>query len=148
MTTGTVTLHRVLRCTPERLYRAFTTPLALAKWLPPGGFCGQVHDFDLRVGGAYRMSFTQLDTGFTHSWGGRYLDLQPNRRLVYTATFDDPQLPGEMQTTVEMRAVACGTELHAVQTGIPAAIPTEMCVLGWQESLLNLALLVEGPPAP
>lgn len=148
MTTGTITLHRVLRCTPERLWKAFTNPLALAKWLPPGGFCGQVHDFDLREGGAYRMSFTQLDGGFTHSWGGRYVVVQPLQKLVYTATFDDPQLPGEMQTTVELRAVSCGTELRAVQAGIPAAIPTEMCTLGWQESLVNLALLVEGPAAP
>jgi uncharacterized protein YndB with AHSA1/START domain len=143
MTTHTVTLHRVLRCTPDRLYRAFTTPAAMAKWLPPHGFTCTVHHMDARVGGSYQMSFTNLDTGHGHSFGGRYLELTPGERLRYTAAFDDPQLPGEMQTTVAIRPVSCGVDLHIVQEGIPALIPAESCHLGWQESLSLLALLVE-----
>jgi uncharacterized protein YndB with AHSA1/START domain len=143
MTTHTVTLHRVLRCTPDRLYRAFTTPEAMAKWLPPHGFIGTVHHMDARVGGSYRMSFTNLGTGHGHAFGGRYLELASGERLRYTAAFDDPQLPGEMQTTVTIRPVSCGVELNIVQEGIPALIPAESCHLGWQESLSLLALLVE-----
>lgn len=146
--TGTVRLHRVLRCPPERLYRAFTDADAWARWLPPNGYTGRVHELDLRVGGRYRMSFTQFASGHSHSFGGTYLELEPNRRLRYTAVFDDPNLPGQMQTTIELREVLCGTELSAVQEGIPAVIPTEMCYLGWQESLAHLARLVEEVPQP
>lgn len=141
--TNTVTLHRVLRCPPERLYRAFTTPAAMAKWLPPHGFTCTVHEMDARVGGGYRMSFTNLTTGNGHSFGGRYLELDPGRKLRYTAAFDDPNLPGEMTTTVELRAVFCGTEMHITQEGIPAVIPVEACYMGWQESLQLLAQLAE-----
>ncbi|CAM3918120.1 SRPBCC family protein [Roseateles saccharophilus] len=141
--TQTVTLHRVLRCPPERVYRAFTTPAALAKWLPPHGFMGTVHEMDARLGGSWRMSFTNLTTGASHSFGGRYLELVPGRKLRYTAAFDDPNLPGEMTTTVELRAVFCGTEMHVRQEGIPAVIPAEACYMGWQESLQLLAQLAE-----
>lgn len=141
--TNTVTLHRVLRCPPERVYRAFTTPAAFAKWLPPHGFYATVHEADVKVGGSYRMSFTNLTTGNGHSFGGRYLELEPGRRLRYTARFDDPNLPGEMTTTVELKAVFCGTEMHIRQEGIPAVIPAEACYMGWQESLLLLAQLAE-----
>lgn len=141
--TTTVTLHRVLRCPPERVYRAFTTPAAMAKWLPPHGFTGTVHEMDAQVGGSYRMSFTNFTTGDGHSFGGRYLELEPGQRLRYTATLDDPNLPGEMQTTVELRAVFCGTEVRITQQGIPAVIPAEACYLGWQESLTLLAQLAE-----
>ncbi len=141
--TNTVTLHRVLRCPPERVYRAFTTPAAFAKWLPPHGFYATVHEADVKVGGSYRMSFTNLTTGQGHSFGGRYLELEPGKRLRYTARFDDPNLPGEMTTTVELKAVFCGTEMHIRQEGIPAVIPAEACTLGWQESLLLLAQLAE-----
>ena len=141
--TGTVQLHRVLRASPERIYRAFLTTDALAKWLPPFGFTCQVHELDARVGGRFRMSFTNFSTGHGHSFGGEYRELVPNERLRYSDTFDDPNLPGEMETTVTLRAVACGTELAVVQSGIPAVIPTEMCYLGWQESLVQLAHLVE-----
>lgn len=141
--TQTVSFHRVLRCPPERLYRAFTTPAAMAKWLPPHGFIGTVHAMDAQVGGRWRMSFTNLTTGGSHSFGGRYLDLVPGERLRYTATFDDPNLPGEMTTSVELRAVFCGTELRITQDGIPDAIPAEACVMGWQESLQLLAQLAE-----
>jgi uncharacterized protein YndB with AHSA1/START domain len=143
MATGTVNLHRVLRCPPERVYRAFTTPDAMAKWLPPHGFTGKVHQMEARVGGAYRMSFTHFGSGHSHSFGGRYLELVPGQLLRYTATFDDANLPGEMQTTVTLKAVSCGTEMTVVQQGIPAVIPTEQCYLGWQESLTLLAQLVE-----
>jgi uncharacterized protein YndB with AHSA1/START domain len=143
MATGTVNLHRVLRCPPERVYRAFTTPDAMAKWLPPHGFTGKVHQMEARVGGAYRMSFTHFGSGHSHSFGGRYLELVPGQLLRYTATFDDANLPGEMQTTVTLIAVSCGTEMTVVQQGIPAVIPTEQCYLGWQESLTLLAQLVE-----
>jgi uncharacterized protein YndB with AHSA1/START domain len=140
---NTVRLHRVLRAPPERIYRAFLDPDALAKWLPPDGFTGRVHQMDVRVGGSYRMSFTHFSSGASHAFGGRYLELVPNQRLRYTDNFDDPNLPGEMVTTISLGAVAAGTELTAVQEGIPDAIPAEMCYLGWQESLTLLARLVE-----
>lgn len=140
---GTVKLHRVLRTTPERLYRAFTDPDAMAKWLPPNGFTGKVHHMDARVGGGYRMSFTNFSTGTSHAFGGTYLELQPGERLRYTDSFDDPNLPGEMVTTIALAQVSCGTELTVEQEGIPDAIPTEACYLGWQESLVLLAKLVE-----
>ncbi len=143
MPTGTVRLHRVLRASPDRIYRAFLTPAALAKWLPPFGFTCAVHELDARIGGRFRMSFTNFSTGHGHSFGGEYRELVPNERLRYSDKFDDPNLPGEMETTVTLRTVACGTELEAVQTGIPSMIPTEMCYLGWQESLVQLAQLVE-----
>jgi len=143
MATGTVNLHRVLRCPPDRVYRAFTTPHAMAKWLPPHGFTGQVHQMEARVGGTYKMSFTHFGSGRSHSFGGRYLELVPDQLLRYSATFDDPNLPGDMQTTVSLKAVSCGTEVSIVQQGIPSAIPTEQCYLGWQESLTLLAQLVE-----
>jgi len=143
MNMGTVNLHRVLRTTPERLYRAFVDPEALAKWLPPNGFTAKVHHLDARVGGGFRMSFTNFSSGRSHTFGGSYLELQPGERLRYTDTFDDPNLPGEMVTTVTLAKVSCGTELTVVQEGIPAMIPTEACYLGWQESLVLLAKLVE-----
>ncbi len=141
--TNTVRLHRVIRTTPERLYRAFLNADAMAKWLPPHGFTGKVHQMDAKVGGIYKMSFTNFSSGHSHSFGGQYLELVPNERLRYTAVFDDPNLPGEMQTTVTLKAVSCGTELSVVQEGIPAIIPTEGCYLGWQESLTLLIQLVE-----
>ena len=143
MSANTVRLHRVLRAPPERVYRAFLDADAMTKWLPPNGFTGKVHEIDARVGGRYRMSFTNFTTGDSHSFGGEYLELVPNERIVHTDRFDDPNLPGTMQTTVTLRAVFCGTELSVVQEGIPAAIPTEACYLGWQESLTLLAQLVE-----
>lgn len=143
MSTHTVRLHRVLRAPPERIYRAFVDPAAMAKWLPPHGFTGTVHQLDARVGGTYRMSFTNLGSGHSHAFGGTYLELEPAARLCYTGVFDDPNLPGEMQTTVSLKPVLGGTELNIVQEGIPEAIPTEMCYLGWQESLILLAKLVE-----
>ena len=143
MTTNTVQLQRVFKAPPERVYRAFLDADAMAKWLPPHGFTGKVHQMDARVGGAYRMSFTNLATGDRHTFGGEYLELVPNERLRYTATFDDPNLPGRMQTTVTLRAVFCGVELVVVQEGIPAMIPAEACYLGWQESLVLLGQLVE-----
>jgi uncharacterized protein YndB with AHSA1/START domain len=141
--TGTVRLHRVLRASPERVYRAFLDPDAMAKWLPPHGFTGKVHEMDARVGGKYRMSFTNFSTGNSHSFGGTYTELTPNERITYTDRFDDPNLPGEMRNTVQLRAVSGGCDISIVQEGIPAAIPVEMCYLGWQESLLLLAQLVE-----
>lgn len=141
--TGTVRLHRVLRAPAERVYRAFLDPDAKAKWLPPHGFTGKVHEIDPQVGGGYRMSFTNFTTGSSHSFGGTYLELVPHERLRYTDRFDDPNLPGEMNVTVTLRKVLCGTELSIVQEGIPAAIPVEMCYLGWQESLAQLAQLAE-----
>jgi uncharacterized protein YndB with AHSA1/START domain len=141
--TGTVRLHRVLRAPPERIYRAFLDPDAMAKWLPPHGFTGKVHEMDARVGGGYRMSFTNFGTGRTHSFGGRYTDLVPHQRIGYTDRFDDPALAGEMKVSVMLAAVACGTDLQIVQEGIPPQIPVEMCYLGWQESLALLAQLVE-----
>jgi uncharacterized protein YndB with AHSA1/START domain len=143
MTTNTVQLQRVLKSTPDRVYRAFLTADALAKWLPPFGFTGTVHEMDARVGGGYRMSFTNFTTGGSHAFGGEYLELVPNERLRYTAQFDDPNLPGQMQTTVTLREVFCGVELKVVQEGIPHIIPAEACYLGWQESLILLAQLVE-----
>ncbi len=143
MTTNTVQLQRVLKAKAERVYRAFLDADALAKWLPPHGFTGKVHALDARVGGGYRMSFTNFTTGDGHHFGGEYLELVPNERLVYTGKFDDPNLPGSMQTTVTLREVFCGVELKVVQQGIPAMIPAEACYLGWQESLQLLAQLVE-----
>jgi len=143
MSTSTVRLHRVLRATPERIYRAFLDADAMAKWLPPHGFTGRVEHVDARVGGTYRMSFTNFSSGQSHAFGGRYLELIPNERIRHTDTFDDPNLPGEMQTTISLRPVSCGTEVDIVQEGIPAVIPPEACYLGWQESLLLLAQLVE-----
>lgn len=140
---GTVTLHRVLRSTPERVYKAFTDADAMAKWLPPHGFTGKVHHMDAREGGTFRMSFTNFSTGNSHAFGGTYLELKPGEKLRYTDVFDDPNLPGQMVTTVTLSKVACGTELKVVQEGIPDMIPVEMCYLGWQESLTLLALLVE-----
>lgn len=143
MATGTVRLHRVLRAPPVRVYRAFLDADAMAKWLPPNGFTGKVHRMDARVGGGFHMSFTNFATGQAHSFGGEYLELVPNERLRYTDRFDDPGLPGEMQATVTLRPVSCGTELRIVQEGIPEMIPLEACYLGWQESLVLLAQLVE-----
>ena len=143
MATNTVRLHRVLKATPERVYRAFLDAEAMAKWLPPNGFTGKVHKLDAKVGGGYRMSFTNFTTGHAHSFGGDYLELVPNERIRYSGTFEDPNLPGTMQTTVTLRAVFCGVELNVVQEGIPEVIPAEACYLGWQESLVLLAKLVE-----
>jgi uncharacterized protein YndB with AHSA1/START domain len=140
---NTIRLHRVLRAPPERVYRAFLDAGAMAKWLPPNGFTGQVHELDARVGGRHRMSFTNFSSGNSHSFGGTYLELVPNERLRYTDKFDDPNLPGEMRTTVTLKKVAVGTELNVVQDGVPEAIPAEACYLGWQESLALLAKLVE-----
>jgi len=141
--THTLHLHRVLRAPAERVYRAFLEPDALAKWIPPHGFTAKVHQMDVRVGGGYRTSFTNFTTGKSHAFGGIYRELTPSERIRYTDTFDDPNLPGEMQVTVTLRAVSCGTELTIVQEGVPAVIPAEMCHLGWQESLGQLATLVE-----
>ena len=143
MSTSTIRLHRVLRAPPERLYRAFLNPDAMAKWLPPNGFTGKVHHLDAKVGGTYKMSFTNFATGNSHSFGGEYLELIPHERIRHTDKFDDPNLPGTMQVTVSFRKVFCGTELNIVQEGIPEAIPPEACYLGWQESLTLLAKLVE-----
>ncbi len=143
MPTGTVSLHRVLRARPEKIYRAFLDAEALARWLPPNGFTCKVEQLDARVGGGFRMAFRNFTTGNSHSFGGRYLELTPDERIRYTDRFDDPNLPGEMLTTVTLRAVACGAELNIVQEGIPEAIPAEFCYLGWQESLEHLARLVE-----
>jgi uncharacterized protein YndB with AHSA1/START domain len=139
----TVRLHRVLRAPPERVYRAFLDPAAMVKWLPPHGFTGAVHEMDARVGGGYRMSFTNFTTGESHAFGGRYAELVPFERIRYTDRFDDPALPGEMQVTVALRKVDFGTEVEIVQAGIPAVIPLASCTLGWQESLALLAQLVE-----
>ncbi|MGQ0644378.1 MAG: SRPBCC family protein [Elusimicrobiota bacterium] len=139
----TIRLHRVFRAPPERVYRAFLDADAMAKWLPPDGFTGKVHHADAKAGGTYKMSFTNFTTGKSHSFGGKYLELVPNERLRYTDKFDDPHLPGEMQTTITLKKVSCGTELSAVQEGVPDAIPPEACYVGWQESLSALAKLVE-----
>jgi len=141
--TNAVKLHRVIRTTPEKLYRAFLEADALAKWLPPYGFTCKVYHIDAKTGGTFKMSFTNFGTGGSHSFGGEYLELVPNERIRYTDKFDDPNLPGEMKVTVDLKKVICGTELSVVQEGIPEAIPAEMCYLGWQESLLQLASLVE-----
>jgi uncharacterized protein YndB with AHSA1/START domain len=143
MATGTVRFHRVLRSKPERVYRAFLDADAMAKWLPPYGFTCKVHHLDAKVGGTYRMSFTNFSTGKGHSFGGEYRELVPFERIHYVDKFDDPNLPGEMRVTVSLRQVSCGTELNIVQEGIPEVIPVEMCYLGWQESLEQLAKLVE-----
>lgn len=140
---STVQLHRVLRATPDKLYRAFLDPQALAKWLPPHGFTCQVHHLEAKVGGGFKMTFTNFGSGHSHSFGGTYLELRPGELLRYTDVFDDPNLPGQMVTTVTLNAVSCGTELKVVQEGIPDVIPVEACYLGWQESLTLLALLVE-----
>ena len=143
MPTNTIRLHRVLRATPDKVYRAFLDPDAKVKWLPPHGFTGRVHHLDARVGGSFRMSFTNFGTGHGHSFGGEYLELVPNERIRHTDKFDDPNLPGEMQVTITLVQVSCGTELSIVQEGIPEVIPPEACYLGWQESLTLLAQLVE-----
>jgi uncharacterized protein YndB with AHSA1/START domain len=140
---NTVRLHRVLRAPPERVYRAFLDADAMVKWLPPHGFTGKVHEFDPRIGGGYRMSFTNFSTGNSHSFSARYTELTPHERIRHTDKFDDPNLPGEMQVTISLRKVLCGTELTIVQEGIPPAIPVEFCYAGWQESLALLALLVD-----
>jgi uncharacterized protein YndB with AHSA1/START domain len=142
-TTNAVHFHRIIRATPDRIYRAFLTPEAMAKWLPPHGFTAKVHQMDAQVGGSYRMSFTNFSNGGGNSFGGKYLELVPGERIRYTATFDDPNLPGEMHTTVSLVKVSCGTEVRITQEGIPAVIPTEFCYLGWQESLTLLTQLVE-----
>ena len=141
--TNTIRLHRVLQAPPERVYRAFLDANAMVKWLPPNGFTGQVHHLDAKVGGTYSMSFTNFTTEKSHSFGGEYLELTPNERIRHTDKFDDPNLPGEMQTTITLKQVSVGTELSIVQEGVPAVIPAEACYLGWQESLTLLAKLVE-----
>lgn len=140
---NTIRLHRVLRATPEKVYRAFLDPEAMAKWLPPNGFTAKVHQMEPRVGGTHRMSFTNFTSGKSHSFGGRYLEFFPHERIRYTDAFDDANLPGEMQVTVTLKKVSCGTELNVVQEGVPEVIPAEACYLGWQESLAQLAKLVE-----
>jgi uncharacterized protein YndB with AHSA1/START domain len=141
--TNTVRLYRVLRATPEKVYRAFLEADAMAKWLPPNGFTGKVHQMDAKVGGTYKMSFTNFSTGKSHSFGGKYVELTPHERIRYTDKFDDPNLAGEMQTAITLKKVSCGTELNIMQEGVPAVIPAEACYLGWQESLTLLAKLVE-----
>jgi uncharacterized protein YndB with AHSA1/START domain len=143
MMPSTIRLHRVLRATPERVYRAFLDPDAMVKWLPPNGFTGKVHHLDARVGGSHRMSFTNFTTGKSHAFGGEYLELVPHERIRYTDQFDDPKLPGTMQVTITLTQVSCGTEVHITQEGVPDIIPAEACYLGWQESLALLAKLVE-----
>lgn len=143
MATGTINLHRVLKAPAEKIYRAWLTPEALVRWLPPYGFTCAVHHLDAKVGGTHKMSFTNFTTGNGHSFGGEYLELVPNERIRYSDSFDDPNLPGTMQTTIVLRKVLCGTEVTIVQEGLPEVIPTEMCYLGWQESLEQLAKLVE-----
>jgi uncharacterized protein YndB with AHSA1/START domain len=143
MPTNTIRLHRVLRASPEKIYRAFLDPDAMAKWLPPNGFTGKVHQLDAKVGGSYKMSFTNFSSGKSHSFGGTYVELTPHERIRYTDTFDDPNLQGEMQATIALKPVSCGTELNIVQEGVPEIIPAEACYLGWQESLTLLAKLVE-----
>ena len=140
---STIRLHRVLRATPERVYRAFLDSDAMVKWLPPNGFTGKVHHLDARVGGSYKMSFTNFTTGKSHSFGGEYLELLPHERIRYRDKFDDPNLPGTMQVTISMKKVSCGTEINITQEGVPDIIPAEGCYLGWQESLALLAKLVE-----
>jgi uncharacterized protein YndB with AHSA1/START domain len=143
MSTNTIRLHRVFRATPEKIYRAFLDADAKAKWLPPHGFTGKVHHIDAKVGGTYKMSFTNFSTGQSHSFGGTYTELVPHERIRYTDQFDDPNMPGEMLVTVTLRKVSCGTELNIVQEGVPDVIPPEACYLGWQESLTLLGNLVE-----
>ena len=141
--TNTIRLHRVVRSSPEKLYRAFLDADAMSKWIPPAGFTGKVHHLDARIGGTYKMSFKNFTTGTSHSFGGTYLELVPHERIRYTDKFDDPNLPGEINVTITLRKVLCGTELNIVQEGVPGVIPAEMCYLGWQESLTQLATLVE-----
>jgi len=143
MASKTVRLHRVLRAAPERVYKAFLDPKAMVKWLPPNGFTGEVHHLEAKAGGTFKMSFTHFASGKSHSFGGRYLELIPGERIVHTDKFDDPNLPGEMRVAISLKKIFCGTELSVVQEGIPDAIPLEGCYLGWQESLLLLAQLVE-----
>ena len=143
MAGNTVKFHRVLKAPPERIYRAFLDADAMAKWLPPNGFTGKVHSMDAKVGGGYKMSFTNFTTGQAHSFGGKYLELVPNAKLRYSDAFDDPNLPGTMMTTIELSEVFCGTAVNIEQSGIPEMIPVEMCYLGWQDSLMLLAKLVE-----
>jgi len=143
MSAHTIRLHSVLRATPERVYKAFLDADAMAKWLPPNGFTGKVHHIDAKVGGTYKMSFTNFSSGKSHSFGGEYLELVPNERIRHTDKFDDPNLPGEMVTTITLKRVFCGTELNVVQEGVPEVIPAEACYLGWQESLILLGKLVE-----
>jgi uncharacterized protein YndB with AHSA1/START domain len=141
--TSTIRLHRVFRAPPDRVYKAFLDPRAMCKWLPPHGFVGEMHSMDARVGGSYRMSFTNFSTGQSHAFGGTYVELVPGERIRYTDRFEDPGLPGEMRATISLKAVSCGTDVSIVQEGVPAQIPAEMCYLGWQESLSLLKLLVE-----
>lgn len=143
MSTHTVKLHRVLSSTPDRVYRAFLDAAAWSKWLPPHGFTGTVHAMDVRVGGSYRMSFTNFTNGHSHAFGGKYLELKPNERISYTAQFEDPNMPGEMKTTVSLAKVSAGVDISIVQEGIPAAIPADQCYVGWQQSLMLLGQLVE-----
>ena len=143
MSGNTVRLHRVLRGTPDRVYRAFIDPDAMVKWLPPHGFTGKVYDMDAREGGGYRMTFTNFTTGKSHAFGGRFVELKPNGLIRYTDQFEDPSLPGQMQVTVTLKQVLCGTEVHITQEGVPEAIPLEFCYQGWQESLIQLAQLVD-----
>lgn len=143
MSTNTIRLHRVLNTIPEKLYKAFLDPDAVVKWLAPNGFTCKVHHMDAKVGGTYKMSFTNFTTGHSHSFGGKYIELNPGQRIRYSDKFDDPNLPGEMMTTIDLKKVSCGTELNIVQEGMPTAIPVEMCYLGWQESLILLGKLVE-----
>ena len=143
MSKGTIQLHRVLRAPPQRVYRAFLDAEAMAKWLPPHGFTCKVHHLEAKIGGTYKMSFTNFTTGHGHSFGGEYRELVPSEKIRYTDKFDDPNLSGEMQTTVTLKQVSCGTEVKVVQEGLPEAIPLEMCYLGWQDSLAQLATLVE-----
>ena len=143
MSTNTIRLHRVLRASPEKVYKAFLDGDAMAKWLPPNGFTGKVHHLDAQVGGTYKMSFTNFSTGKSHSFGGTFLELTPHQLIRYTDKFDDPNLPGEIQTTIELKQVSVGTDLNVEQTGVPGVIPAEACYLGWQDSLVLLAKLVE-----
>jgi len=143
MTTNTIKLHRVLRASPEKVYRAFLDGDAMAKWLPPNGFTGKVHHIDAKVGGTYKMSFTNFSSGKSHSFGGTFLELTPHQLIRYTDKFDDPNMPGEIQTTITLKQVSVGTELNVVQEGVPGVIPAEACYLGWQDSLVLLAKLVE-----
>jgi len=143
MANNSVTLHRVLKSSPEKVYRAFTDPLAMSFWLPPYGFLGEVHQMDVRVGGSYKMSFTNFSTGHSHSFGGKFLEIKPNEFIKYTDSFDDPNMPGEMTTSIWLKKVLVGTDLTVIQEGIPSVIPAEMCYLGWQDSLDKLAKLVE-----
>ena len=143
MSTHTIRLHRVLRAPPEKVYRAFLDADALSKWMPPNGFTGKVHHLDARIGGSFKMSFTNFTTGQAHSFGGNYLELTPHERIRHTDKFDDPIMPGELHVTVTLKKVSCGTEVNIVQEGVPAVIPAEMCYLGWQDSLVQLAMIVE-----